>query len=177
MSRRALSIAPAPEARQGNLVAGFDIGTSFGWALLSPRGDRIASGAWDLSPAKLEGGGWRLLRLRQRLLVLLDEYDIGCAAFERIDRLPRPAAATAAHVHGELRGVLRMVLEENRIPHRSYAIGEIKRHATGKGNAGKDDMISAASARWGVSFETDDEADAIWISDLVRTAVHVERNP
>ena len=41
-------------------------------------------------------------------------------------------------------------------------VGTVKRHATGKGNAGKDEMIAAARAR-GFSLADDNEADAIAI--------------
>jgi Holliday junction resolvasome RuvABC endonuclease subunit len=164
--------APQPIPPLGGPVLGIDIGTSLGWALLLPSGDRLDSGVWDLSPSKLEGGGWRLLRLRKHLNALLDVHDVTAGAFERVDRLPRPVGAMAAHVHGELRGVIRMVFEERRIPHRGFAIGEIKKGATGRGNASKDEMIDAAEARWGVQIAVDDEADALWVAELVRIEVY-----
>ncbi len=39
-------------------------------------------------------------------------------------------------------------------------VGTIKKHATGKGNAGKEDMIASAQAR-GHNPTDDNEADAI----------------
>ena len=44
----------------------------------------------------------------------------------------------------------------------------MKRHATGKGNAGKPAMIGAALRRWGHVVKDDNEADALWIADHLR---------
>lgn len=44
---------------------------------------------------------------------------------------------------------------------------KIKKHATGNGNASKDMMLESAKAKW-PACEYDDEADALWLLDLVR---------
>lgn len=44
---------------------------------------------------------------------------------------------------------------------------EVKRHATGRGNADKADMRRAAAMRWGELLPSD-EADAAWVADLGR---------
>lgn len=49
----------------------------------------------------------------------------------------------------------------------SYHSGRIKRHATGKGNATKEEMVQAALVR-GWLTRCDDEADALWTLDLAR---------
>ena len=46
------------------------------------------------------------------------------------------------------------------IPYQGVPVGTIKKHATGKGNAGKDAMIAAAITR-GFTPADDNEADAI----------------
>ena len=44
---------------------------------------------------------------------------------------------------------------------------KIKAHATGNGNAKKPQMLGAAQAKW-PAVENHDEADALWLLDLVR---------
>jgi Holliday junction resolvasome RuvABC endonuclease subunit len=46
-------------------------------------------------------------------------------------------------------------------------VGTIKKHATGKGNAGKDEMIASVQAR-GHQPADDNEADAIALAYLAR---------
>ena len=50
--------------------------------------------------------------------------------------------------------------EHHNIPYQGVPVGTIKKHATGKGNAGKDEMIAAIRAR-GHTPGDDNEADAL----------------
>lgn len=52
--------------------------------------------------------------------------------------------------------------ESHNIPYQGVPVGTIKKHATGKGNAGKDEMILAVTQR-GHSPSDDNEADALAI--------------
>lgn len=45
-------------------ILGIDPGTSCGWAILDD-GGRVASGVWDLSPKRFEGGGMRYIRFER----------------------------------------------------------------------------------------------------------------
>jgi crossover junction endodeoxyribonuclease RuvC len=50
---------------------------------------------------------------------------------------------------------------------------EIKKHATGKGNAKKDAMIESARKKFpNIEIVDDNHADAIWIYDLATTLYH-----
>jgi Holliday junction resolvasome RuvABC endonuclease subunit len=56
----------------------------------------------------------------------------------------------------------------------------IKKFGAGHGNAKKEDMVRAASARWpNVAIETDDVADALWIAEYgvreQKSGAHVDR--
>jgi Holliday junction resolvasome RuvABC endonuclease subunit len=73
-------------------------------------------------------------------------------------------------VQSELQGVIKLWCEENRVEYRAFSPSEIKKHATGKGNAGKEMMIAAARAKWpAVQLVDDNHADALWILDLAGT--------
>ena len=72
------------------------------------------------------------------------------------------ATISIAMVHGAARSTLPADL-----PVVTVGPTEVKRHATGRGNADKADMRLAAAKRWG-QLLTSDEADAAWIADLGR---------
>ena len=50
--------------------------------------------------------------------------------------------------------------EHHQIPYQGVPVGTIKKHATGKGNAGKDDMIASVRLH-GHTPVDDNEADAL----------------
>ena len=52
--------------------------------------------------------------------------------------------------------------EHHKIPYQGVPVGTIKKHATGKGNAGKQDMVEAMQAK-GHPITDDNEADALAI--------------
>ena len=145
---------------------GIDPGTSCGWAVLDEHGARIDSGAWDLSTKAHEGGGMRYLRARRHLCDLLDRYPRATVGYELVRR---HAGTSAAHVYGGLVAHLQAVCEEREVPYAGLPVGSVKRHATGHGAASKTAMRAAASRRWGVACQTDDEADALWIADTLRS--------
>lgn len=68
---------------------------------------------------------------------------------------------TIAMVHGAVLASLPTV------PVVALGPTEVKRHATGRGNADKDAMRVAAARRWGELLPSD-EADAAWVADLGR---------
>jgi len=49
---------------------------------------------------------------------------------------------------------------------------EIKKHAVGKGNAKKDELVVAAARKWpDQDIKTNDQADALWLLDLMISEV------
>lgn len=68
----------------------------------------------------------------------------------------------AAHAYGGFMAHLTAWCEHHQIPYRGVPVGTIKKHATGKGNAGKDAVIAAVRA-WGFDPADDNEADALAI--------------
>lgn len=172
----ALPVQPAPaEPRDaGKRVAlvtpilALDLGTRTGWALRWDR-DHVASGVEGFELRRQESAGMRVLRFRRWLRELLELAHVGLVAYEQpiIHRTRRQANTSVAH---NLEGVLLSQLE-GRIDYVAPMPSEVKKHATGKGNAPKPLMVEAARARWNRDVQDEDEADALcvlaWVLDFV----------
>ena len=76
------------------------------------------------------------------------------------EEVRRHAGVDAAHAYGGFLAHLTAWCEHHQIPYQGVPVGTIKKHATGKGNSGKDAMITAAKAR-GLDPQDDNEADAL----------------
>ena len=92
---------------------------------------------------------------------MLGDGEVTLVAYEQpvIHRKRRQLNASVAH---NLEGVLLPELE-GRIDYVSPTPAEIKKHATGKGNASKALMVEAACERWGIEVSDDNEADALCV--------------
>ena len=137
-------------------VLALDLGTVTGW---SARVDgRIVSGTISFRPGRYEGGGMRYLRFRH----WLTEIKGSCGEIQEIafEEVRRHRGVDAAHVYGGFLATLTSWAEHHNIPYRGVPVGTIKRHVTGKGNAGKAAVIAAIRAR-GFDTADDNEADAI----------------
>ena len=138
-------------------ILALDLGTQTGWALHGRDGD-ITSGSETFKPQRVEGGGMRCLRFKRGLIEIKQSVDgIDAVFFEEVRR---HAGVDAAHAYGGFMGHLTAWCEHHHIPYQGVPVGTIKKHATGKGNAGKDEMIVAAKAR-GHTPVDDNEADAL----------------
>ncbi|MEF8736780.1 MAG: hypothetical protein V5B35_09365 [Candidatus Accumulibacter necessarius] len=134
-----------------------DLGTTTGWAL-SSRDGHIISGSESFKPGRFEGGGMRYLRFKRWLTEVKQCADsIDAVYFEEVRR---HAGVDAAHAYGGFLAHLTAWCEHHQIPYQGVPVGTIKKHATGKGNAGKAAMIAAAKAR-GLDPQDDNEADAL----------------
>jgi Holliday junction resolvasome RuvABC endonuclease subunit len=143
----------------GLTVLAIDLGTTTGWALRA-RDQQIAHGFISLKPQRFEGGGMRFLRFKRWLCELKDmATDIHTVYFEEVRR---HAGVDAAHVYGGLMATLTSWCEHHKVPYQGVPVGTIKKHATGKGNASKDDVIAAMRAL-GHPVADDNEADALAI--------------
>jgi len=76
------------------------------------------------------------------------------------EEIRRHAGVDAAHAYGGFMAHLTAWCEHHEIPYQGVPVGTIKKHATGKGNVGKADMIAAMRAR-GFNPADDNEADAL----------------
>jgi Holliday junction resolvasome RuvABC endonuclease subunit len=150
-------VGPATQAGGVLTILAIDLGTTTGWAMRA-RDHQIAHGFVSLKPQRFEGGGMRFLRFKRWLSEIHTmANDIHAVYFEEVRR---HAGVDAAHVYGGLMATLTTWCEHRNVPYQGVPVGTIKKHATGKGNAGKDDVIAAMRAK-GHPVTDDNEADAL----------------
>lgn len=134
-----------------------DLGTKMGWAVLYPDG-RIISGVERFTPGRFEGGGMRFLKLTSWLVEI--KNTLGAIESIHFEEVRMHAGVDAAHAYGGYMGHLTAWCEKNDIPYAGVHVGQIKKSATGKGNANKEAMIEAMKDL-GHNPEDDNEADAL----------------
>jgi Holliday junction resolvasome RuvABC endonuclease subunit len=138
-------------------ILALDLGTRTGWAMQHLDGT-ITSGTEQFKPQRFEGGGMRFLRFKRWLNDLYAaSQHINAVFFEEVRR---HAGVDAAHAYGGFMGHLTAWCEHHNIPYQGVPVGTIKKHATGKGNASKEEMIAATIKR-GLKVADDNEADAL----------------
>jgi Holliday junction resolvasome RuvABC endonuclease subunit len=141
----------------GTSILALDLGTQTGWALLDREG-AITSGSELFKPQRFEGGGMRYLRFKRWITEVKQSADGLNAVF--FEEVRRHAGVDAAHTYGGFMAHLTAWCEHHQIPYQGVPVGTIKKHATGKGNASKDEMTAAARLRGHVPAD-DNEADAL----------------
>lgn len=145
-------------------ILALDLGTQMGWALACRDGS-LTSGSQSFKPQRFEGGGMRFLRFKRWLTDIKQcNEGIDHVVFEEVRR---HVGVDAAHAYGGFMGQLTAWCEHHQIPYQGIPVGTIKKHATGKGNASKDEMVASVRAR-GHAPTDDNEADAIALLHLAR---------
>jgi len=160
-------------------VLALDMATKTGWALW--RDGVLSSGVEDLSRRRNEHPQMRLLRLKalvERLLGTLRPDQPLIVYYEEPIQHQRNKSGFGLGCNFE--GVLLTALPETAIYTRVHP-SALKKHATGKGNAGKGAMVQAARDRWGVEPADDNEGDALCLlayalDELGITACHEEES-
>lgn len=137
-----------------NILA-LDLGTTMGWALRNA--GVIQHGFISFKGHRYEGGGMRYLRFGRWLSEVAASAQVSAVYFEEVRR---HAGVDAAHVYGGLLATLTAWCESRDIPYQGVPVGTIKRHATGKGNASKEQVIAAMRVL-GHPVADDNEADAL----------------
>ena len=145
------------------MILSIDIGTSCGWAVLDGDGGYVASGTFRL---KTRGHpGRRYLDLRHHLATIIRLYGPQVVVYEQVRR---HAGTRAAHVYGGLLAVLQEWACVHELPIHGVEVSHVKRAATGKGRASKQEMQRAAIDRWALNSVGEDEADALWVGEAWR---------
>ncbi len=150
-------------------ILALDPATHCGWA----HRPMMKCGVWDLSIRRDESSGMRLIRFESYLKWVSKEGGIDLLVYEAA-RHGAPKMQGALVVQSELQSVIKMFCEKREIEYRGYSPSEIKKHATGKGNAPKQMVIDAVKKKWGNRWGKkidDNQADAIWLLDLAVTEV------
>jgi Holliday junction resolvasome RuvABC endonuclease subunit len=132
-----------------------DIATKTGWKTAT------TSGVWDLKPNRGESEGMRVVRFKSKVKEIIAMEDINLIAYER----PAGMHKSSIMVASEMVGVLKDLCIEKDIDLACYSASEIKKFATGKGNANKELMIEHA-IKLGFNPKDDNEADAIHLYNL-----------
>lgn len=145
-------------------ILALDIASQTGWC--SPN----AHGCWDLRIKRDESGGLRLLRLKAKVKEIIELEQIELVVYERVSGFHKNAIIVAS----EMVGVVKSFCDENNIPYKAYSAAEIKRFATGKGNASKKQMIQAAKDKHGYSGDDDNVADAIHLYHIAKNDLGID---
>lgn len=155
-------VPPRPRVQTAPLtpVLALDLATATGWALRDARG-QLTSGVQSFALRSGESSGLRLLRFRRWLREVLELGEVRLVAYEQpvIHRKRRQLNRSVAH---NLEGVLLPELE-GQVDYVSPTPAEVKKHATGRGNASKEQMVEAARKRWQRDVQDDNEADALCV--------------
>ena len=134
-----------------------DLGTTTGWALRDSDG-QITGGSESFKTQRFEGGGMRFLRFKRWLTELKHTSDgIDALYFEEVRR---HVSTDAAHAYGGFLATLTAWCEHHQIPYQGVPVGTIKKHASGKGNASKVEVMTAVRALGHIPSD-DNEADAL----------------
>ncbi|MBU9579593.1 hypothetical protein KTE26_14255 [Ralstonia mannitolilytica] len=139
-------------------VLALDLGTQCGWAVAT-RDGKFSSGSDRFDPKRCGGPGKRWLSFREFLTARAREAG-GIQAVYYEDVKQPFASNLAARAYCGLLAILELWCAANNIPLYGVGVGTIKKHATGRGNAKKPDMIAAARAL-GVRVVDDNQADAV----------------
>jgi len=151
------------------IVVAFDPGTKLGWAMRGDSPDSLRSGVVNCAPGRHDSPGVRFVKVKGAVESLLTHAEL--VVYEDVRR---HAAPYAAQIYGGIVAIIQTCCEERGIPFMGAPVGQVKKAATGKGNAKKADMIAAVQERHGLAVEDDNEADAILILDWALGQVSVD---
>jgi len=138
-------------------ILALDLAQKTGWATNYPE----ISGIDVFDVRRGESPGTRYLRfvswLREKISIIKPELIIFEQAHHRGGAATEIAAGFSTH--------LQSTCADLGIQHASVHTATLKKHATGKGNVGKDIMMAAYRGRWGTEPIDDNECDARWLLD------------
>lgn len=150
-------------------ILALDQATKTGWAfaiIVDKQVRSSASGVENFQPRAHESTGMRLVRFKGWLSDTLENLKPDLVIYES----PHVRHRNAAAVGYAMSGLIETVCTEEGINYTNAQPKEIKRHATGTGNANKEMMVEAAKKRWPLDTIIDNNhADALWILDLAIT--------
>lgn len=147
------------------VVLSLDLGTQTGWAI-HLNDNHITSGSENFKPTRFQGAGMRYLRFGH----WLEQLQIFTGGIDAVyfEEVRRHLGVDASHCYGAFFGMLSSFCEDKKIPYLGVPVQTIKKHATGKGNASKQMVIDAVTAK-GFDPVDDNQADALALLDYVLT--------
>lgn len=114
---------------------------------------------WDLTKKTKESDGVKWLRFESHIDKLIKEHEIEIIAYE----LPAGQHMGAKLHSAKLIAIIERIAELRGIQYIEHSSMTIKKFATGKGNAKKEQMVEAAKVKLGYEGIDDNEADALWM--------------
>lgn len=141
-------------------ILALDLGTKTGWAFVSELGNRYCD-TWDFSPKRLDSPAMRFIRFENALTKLqADEFHFDHVVYERVDFAK---TTIAAHIWGGFNAILMTFCHKHNVTFEGVSVSELKKFATGKGNAQKPQMIAAATAKgWKPTDDNSADAALLW---------------
>jgi len=140
-----------------------DLGTTTGWAVgKTTSKQHCKSGIGNFKPTRYQSHGQRYIEFKKLLNNLHSNWGFSHCFYEEVRK---HIGTDAAHVYGGFVATLQAWCIENNIEYSGTPVGTIKKHITGKGNAGKDDVIMAVKKNLNLFPQDHNEADAIALCD------------
>jgi hypothetical protein len=145
---------------------------------LTATGIASDQGTSCITPSKNMSGAERLIWIRRQVLDATHDLDQGsgprcdtCRCWGTHPDLVCIEGYSFASRHGgerlgELGGVIRVELTERLLPWVELAPKIVKKLATGRGNAAKEEVFAAAIRRLDYRGNSLDEADALWVREV-----------
>lgn len=143
-----------------NKILALDQASNCGWCC-----GKDLYGVWDLNTRKDESSGMKMIRFRSKLKEVVTAEGINLIVYERVAGFHKNSIIHAA----KMVAIIETFCEENQIAYVAFSATEIKKFATGKGNAKKEQMIIAAGSKYGYTGNDDNEADAIHLYHLTKS--------
>jgi len=143
------------------IILTLDLGSNVGWALYNADNEQvISSNTQKFKAGKFDSPNKRWHDFGIWLKEIKQQYgEINSVYFEQVDFLSSRSTAWP-HFYGGLLAKLFDFCEHHNIMYSGVSVGTIKKHITGKGNAGKEQVIAAIRALGHAPCD-DNEADAL----------------
>jgi Holliday junction resolvasome RuvABC endonuclease subunit len=138
-----------------NVILALDLGTTTGWAIKSS--DKIISGSVSFKDTPFDCKSSRYTKFRKFLEETHKRFGIEQIIYEVVRR---HIGTIAGQVYGGFMATLQTFGDDHEIEYIGTPVQTIKKFITGKGNAGKPEVIAAVKDK-GHLPKDDNEADAI----------------
>lgn len=164
---------PTCRVRRETLL-GIDPGGVFGWAVLAGA-KHVASGEVDCLLPEAHPGA-RFEALRSALVDLFVEHAPAEVAFEHPIMRTLKSWAAVRSIAGTI-VLVESVASMYGVPCFSVPVASVKKAATGRGIATKQEMVTRAKAQWKLTKKVGkNEADALWVAEAFRRFREVLRD-
>jgi len=143
-------------------ILALDLALTTGWA--HSKNDSHESGTFTIDQKRGESPGMRYIRFNSWLEAMLNGIGPTIVIYEQAHH--RGGAATEIAF-----GLITRVQEAcsaRGIEYQKLHSVTLKKFATGRGRASKDDILETARERWGRNVQDHNEADALWMLEWAK---------